>query len=64
MNWIGSLILGFVLAPTGVMVAIIGKLVWTAVWATYWNSVLIMIYHDLRVAKEGIDTHQIAAVFD
>jgi len=43
--------------------ALIGVL-WSAAWSTYWNCVLVMIYHDLRVVKEGIDTAQIAAIFD
>jgi hypothetical protein len=35
-----------------------------AVWTAYLDCALIMIYHDLRVAKEGVDTSQIASVFD
>jgi len=53
-----------VLAPVGFMAAVIGSLVWTALWTAYYNSVLVMIYHDLRVSKEGVDVEQIAAVFD
>jgi hypothetical protein len=34
------------------------------VWIAYWNCAIIMTYHDLRVAKEGIDTGQIASIFD
>ena len=40
------------------------SLIWTAAWGAYWNCVLVMIYHDLRAAKEGINTQQIAAIFD
>jgi len=36
----------------------------SVVLAAYIHCVVIMIYHDLRVAKEGIDTTQIASVFD
>lgn len=62
---IGLFILGLILAPIGgVTVVAIVKLVWTAAWAVYFNCMLIMIYHDLRVAKEGVGTDQIAAVFD
>jgi hypothetical protein len=33
--------------------------------STAFYAVLIVVtYHDLRVAKEGIDTDQIAAVFE
>ncbi|HUI96401.1 MAG TPA: hypothetical protein VLX44_11655 [Xanthobacteraceae bacterium] len=38
--------------------------VWSVVWAAYFNCAIIMTYHDLRVAKEGVDTEQIASVFD
>ncbi len=40
------------------------SLVIAAIVTAYFNSLWIMTYHDLRVAKEGIDTEQIAAVFD
>jgi hypothetical protein len=39
-------------------------LVWAVFWIAYIDCVVIMTYHDLRVAKEGIDTSQIASVFD
>jgi len=39
-------------------------IIWFVVWIAYWNCTIIMTYHDLRVAKEGIDTQQIAAIFD
>jgi hypothetical protein len=63
-NWIGSFILGLILAPAGATVVVIVNLVWAAAWAVYFNCLLIMIYHDLRAAKEGVGTDQIAAVFD
>jgi len=49
------------LGPTVVLAA---KLVWAAAWGAYFNSVWVMVYHDLRVAKDGVDIEQIAAVFD
>jgi hypothetical protein len=61
---IGSKLIPLILAPAGLVVMALGTVIWTAIWAAYWNCILIMIYHDLRVAKEGIDTHQIASVFD
>jgi hypothetical protein len=39
-------------------------IIWFLVWIAYWNCNIIMIYHDLRVAKEGVDTEQIASIFD
>jgi hypothetical protein len=63
-SWIVGGIIGAVLIPAGSVVKAIGNLIWTAAWSAYWNCVLVMIYHDLRVAKEGIDTEQIASIFD
>jgi hypothetical protein len=39
-------------------------LIVTAIYTAYFNIIVVMMYHDLRAAKEGIDTDQIAAVFD
>jgi hypothetical protein len=48
----------------GPVAALVFEVVWLVVWTGYLNCVIIMIYHDLRVAKEGVDTAQIATVFD
>jgi hypothetical protein len=40
------------------------SLIWTAVWTAFYAIVVAVAYHDLRVAKEGLDTEQIAAVFE
>jgi hypothetical protein len=37
---------------------------WYAVWIAFDAIFIAVTYHDLRVAKEGIDTDQIAAVFE
>jgi hypothetical protein len=42
----------------------IASLIWTAIWTAFYANVIVVTYHDLRVAKEGIDTEQIAAVFE
>jgi hypothetical protein len=63
-NEIGRRLVPFILAPAGPVVMSLGVVLWTALWAAYWNCVLIMTYHDLRVAKEGVDTGQIASIFD
>jgi hypothetical protein len=66
--WIASAIviglLGLVSRQFGWMADLLVSFLWTGFITAYFNSVLVMIYHDLRVAKEGIDVHQIAAVFD
>jgi hypothetical protein len=61
---IGNKLIPLILVPAGLVVLSLGLVIWTAIWAAYWNCVLIMTYHDLRVAKEGVDTAQIASVFD
>jgi len=43
---------------------LIFQMAWLVAWTAYLNCAIIMIYHDLRVAKEGVDTAQIASVFD
>ena len=53
-----------ILAPIGPTLAGLAGLAWIAAWTAYWNCAVIMMYRDLRVAKEGVDTGEIAAVFD
>jgi hypothetical protein len=38
--------------------------IWSAVYGAFSAVLAVVTYHDLRVAKEGVDTDQIAAVFD
>ena len=38
----------------------VGDAIWNAVLA----ALAIATYHDLRVAKEGVDTAELAAVFE
>jgi uncharacterized membrane protein len=40
------------------------NLIWSAIWKAFYAIVIVVAYHDLRVAKEGVDTEQIAAVFE
>jgi hypothetical protein len=40
------------------------RLVWSALVVAFGAILGVVTYHDLRVAKEGVDTDQIAAVFD
>ena len=46
------------------LVADIASLIWSAVYYAFYAIAVIVAYHDLRVAKEGVDIEQIAAVFD
>jgi hypothetical protein len=61
---VGAGLIGLLSFQLGPVVTAIVHFVLNAVWAAYFNSLLVMIYHDLRVAKEGVDIEQIAAVFD
>jgi hypothetical protein len=67
---LAGLVVGALTVATGtdsVTIAVTGGvfgLIGTALYAAYENIVVSMVYHDLRVAKEGVDTDQIAAVFD
>jgi hypothetical protein len=63
-NGIGSQFFALALGLAGEWAAVVGNVIWFVVWTALWNCALIMMYHDLRVAKEGIDTEQIAAIFD
>jgi uncharacterized membrane protein len=64
----GSIVAGLVefglVALVGDIVGMIGKLIINAIWAAFSSVLISVAYHDLRVAKEGIDIEQIAAVFD
>jgi hypothetical protein len=58
---------GGFLAMTTALGSTLGKvvnLIWSAVWTAFYAIVIVVAYHDLRVAKEGVDTDQIAAVFE
>ena len=48
----------------GIVLAVIGTVLWNGVWGAFYAIAVVVTYHDLRVAKEGIDIEQIAAVFD
>jgi hypothetical protein len=37
---------------------------WSGIWAAFYAIFAVVAYHDLRVAKEGVDIEQIAAVFE
>jgi hypothetical protein len=42
----------------------LGSLIWLAFYGAYSPVTVAVLYHDLRVAREGIDIEQMAAVFD
>ncbi len=48
----------------GAVISLAIGLIWQVVWGTLYAIFVVVTYHDLRVAKEGVNTEQIVAVFD
>jgi hypothetical protein len=46
------------------ILVLLGTLLLGAITTAYYSIAVVTTYHDLRVAKEGIDIEQIASVFD
>jgi hypothetical protein len=64
-NLLASFLIGLILRPLGsTIISFIVNLAWSAIWGAYCAVSVAVSYHDLRVAKEGIDIEQIASVFD
>lgn len=61
---VGGGMVEVVAVGVGATVGAVVKLIWLAFYGAYSAIVVVVIYHDLRVAKEGVDTDQIAAVFE
>jgi hypothetical protein len=61
---IGSNIIGLILAPAGTTITVLVSMVWQASMTAYQAISAAVVYHDLRVAKEGVDIEHIASVFD
>jgi hypothetical protein len=59
-----SVSVGIGSAIGGVFVAKLILLLWNAIYIAFSATLVVVTYRDLRVAKEGVDTDQIAAVFD
>jgi hypothetical protein len=60
----GAVDLALETADGGAFLVSVGQLIWDAIWGAAAAVLAIATYHDLRVAKEGVDTEQIAAVFE
>jgi hypothetical protein len=54
----------FALGSSGILPLNAVGLVWKAAWGGFFAAVIAVTYHDLRVAKEGLTTEQIASVFE
>jgi hypothetical protein len=51
-------------AGIGPIAGSVAKVIWQGLLGAYDAILVVVTYHDLRVAKEGVDTDQIAAVFE
>jgi len=64
----GAILAGVVKSVLGLAgseaLVMIGSLVWAGLGGAFGAIFAVAVYHDLRVAKEGIDTRQLVAVFD
>jgi hypothetical protein len=60
----GSTITAALTAIGGNLLAMVGTVLWNGAWGAFSAIAVVVTYHDLRAAKEGIDIDQIAAVFD
>ena len=58
-----SIVLTLALATVGFAGTSVGLWIWQALFAAYSAVVGVVAYHDLRVAKEGVDVERIAASF-
>ena len=61
---VGNSLVGGLMVMTGVTIGLVANLLWSALIGAFSAILGVVTYHDLRVAKEGVDTDQIAAVFD
>jgi uncharacterized membrane protein len=64
LNLVSKLVELALSAAGGETLVLVGTLIWTSIEAAFYSVVIAVTYHDLRVAKEGTDIEQIAAVFD
>jgi len=62
---IASLVIRLLLSPLGgIPLTFFAGLAWAAIWGAFYAIVVAVSYHDLCVAKEGMDIELIASVFD
>jgi hypothetical protein len=61
---IQAILVGLASMIGGYALELLVQFVAGAIWSAFYAILAVVTYHDLRVAKEGVDTDQIAAVFD
>jgi hypothetical protein len=61
---VAGALMGALTVAAGTTIGLLANLLWSALIGAFSAILGVVTYHDLRVAKEGVDTDQIAAVFD
>ena len=62
---VGTAVIGGMLRrPESLLGYVVVYFVWIALVRAYESVLSTIVYHDLRVAKEGVDIEQLASVFD
>ncbi len=59
-----SMLQGIAAKVGGTALAVAVTFAWSTAYYAFSAILAVVTYHDLRVAKEGVDTDQIASVFD
>jgi heme/copper-type cytochrome/quinol oxidase subunit 3 len=61
---IGAALIKLLAKAAGATVGLLAALIWNALFGAFFAILMGVTYHDLRVAKEGVDTDQIGAAFE
>jgi hypothetical protein len=61
---LGHVLIGPILGPAGNVAELVGHVIVNGGWGVVSAVLAVVIYHDLRIAKEGVDTDEIAAVIE
>jgi hypothetical protein len=61
---IASEVVARLTSVVGAVPSFVVHAIWDGTWGAFYVICVVVAYHDLRVAKDGVDTAQIAAVFE
>jgi hypothetical protein len=60
----GAALIGVAVAMFGLTTWLVASMIWRTLFNAFSAVLAIVVYHHLRIAREGVDTDQIAAVFE
>ncbi|MGO9543572.1 MAG: hypothetical protein ACLPPF_02080 [Rhodomicrobium sp.] len=61
---VANVALKLLLSAVAPVAGIVASGLWQGIWSAFNNVLSVVIYHDLRAGKEGVDIESIASVFD